>query len=256
MMNVISFFFSLFSTIVWLIASGIIVAIILFFVNRPLFAKGLNYVAAYVSSEGHISMDTKSNVRGKRRKYSSTSDNDRISEKLKQALRRITELEQRERLMNTEMEEKDDTINKLRKHLMLVQDELALFKQKGCLVDEPVVKKKENFQASTLHRDILFAYAPTSVSPYGFSVDDWQQSDNGHVFVMTQLSSSEAYYMLNENCSNANILGSLAYYDRLIDYEDNTNGNNASKIEMTRKGRLRLIGNVWTIENKIKIKLL
>ena len=158
--------------------------------------------------------------------------------------------------MSVELETKDDTISKLRGQLITAQNELLSFKQRVSDANGLIEKKEKDTYNSRQQCNRLYAYAPTAVSPYGFSNEDWQPSDNGHVFVMIQTSNSKASFILNNNCPDANILGSLAYYDRLIDYEDHTNGNNASKIEMLNEGHLRLIGDVWTIESKIKIKLL
>ena len=257
MISIFSFFVSLFSTLVWLIALVVFAAIILYFVNKPLFAKCFNHIAASVSSEKeNVSGSNKGNARTKRGKLIPTSDNERLNGKLKQALKRINELEQQSQLMNVELETKDDTISKLRGQLITAQNELLTFKQRKSNADGLVEKKEEETYNPRKLYNRLYAYAPTAVSPYGFSNEDWQLSDNGHVFVMIQTSNSKASFILNNNCPDANILGSLAYYDRLIDYEDYTNGNNASKIEMLNEGCLRLIGDVWTIESKIKIKLL
>ena len=257
MTGILSFFVSLFSTLVWLIALVVFAAIILYFVNKPLFAKCMNHIAASVSSEKeNVSGGSKGNARPKKGKLNPTSDNERLNDKLKQALKRINELEQQNQLMNVELETKDDTISKLRGQLITAQNELLTFKQRKPNADGLVEKKEEETYNPRKLYNRLYAYAPTAVSPYGFSNEDWQPSDNGHVFVMLQTSNSKASFILNNNCPDANILGSLAYYDRLIDYEDHTNGNNASKIEMLNEGCLRLIGDVWTIESKIKIKLL
>lgn len=257
MTGILSFFVSLFSTLVWLIALVVFATIILYFVNKPLFAKCMNYIAASVSSEKeNVSGGSKGNARSKKGKLNPTSDNERLNDKLKQALKRINELEQQNQLMNVELETKDDTISKLRGQLITAQNELLTFKQRKSNADGLVEKKEEETYNPRKLYNRLYAYAPTAVSPYGFSNEDWQPSDNGHVFVMLQTSNSKASFILNNNCPDANILGSLAYYDRLIDYEDYTNGNNASKIEMLNEGCLRLIGDVWTIESKIKIKLL
>ena len=257
MTGIFSFFVSLFSTLVWLIALVIFAAIILYFVNKPLFAKCIKYIAACVFSEKENVSGGRKETHGPReRKPTPTSNNERLNDKLKQALKRIKELEQQCQLMSVELETKDDTISKLRGQLITAQNELLSLKQKVSISNGLVEKKEKDTYNSRQQYNRLYAYAPTAVSPYGFSNEDWQPSDNGHVFVMIQTSYSKASFILNNNCPDANILGSLAYYDRLIDYEDHTNGNNASKIEMLNEGRLRLIGDVWTIESKIKIKLL
>ena len=217
----------------------------------------MNHIAASVSSEKeNVSGGSKGNTRPKRGKPTPISDNERLNDKLKQALKRINELEQQSQLMSVELETKDNTISKLKGQLITSQNELLAFKQRESNANGLVEnKEKDSYNPQKLHNR-LYAYAPTAVSPYGFSNEDWQPSDNGHVFVMIQTSNSKASFILNNNCPDANILGSLAYYDRLIDYEDYTNGNNASKIEMLNEGCLRLMGDVWTIESKIKIKLL
>ena len=257
MTGIFSFFVSLFSTLVWLIALVVFAAIILYFVNKPLFAKCMKYIAACVSSEKeNVSGGSKETHGPRERKTTPTSDNERLNDKLKQALKRIKDLDQQCQLMSVELETKDDTISKLRGQLITAQNELLSFKQRVSDANGLVEKKEKDTYNSRQQYNRLYAYAPTAVSPYGFSNEDWQPSDNGHFFVMIQTSNSKASFILNNNCPDANILGSLAYYDRLIDYEDHTNGNNASKIEMLNEGHLRLIGEVWTIESKIKIKLL
>lgn len=257
MTGIFSFFVSLFSTLVWLIALVIFAAIILYFVNKPLFAKCMKYIAACVSSEKeNVSGGSKETHGPRERKPTPTSNNERLNDKLKQALKRIKELEQQCQLMSVELETKDDTISNLRGQLITAQNELLSLKQKVSIANGLVEKREKDTYNSRQQYNRLYAYTPTSVSPYGFSKVDWQTSDDGQVFTMTQVSNSKAYFALNKNCPNTHVLESLAYYDRLIEYEDCTNGNNATKIEMQKEGELRLIGDVWTIERKIKIKLL
>lgn len=257
MTSILSFFVSLFSTLVWLIALVVFAAIMLYFVNKPLLAKCISYIATYVSSEKEIvSGGTKENARPKRGKMPSNSDNERLNDKLRQALKRINELEQQCQLMNVELETKDDTISKLQGQLITAQNELWTLKQKMSNAERIIGKKEEDTYNTRQQNNRLYAYAPTAVSPYGFSNEDLQPNDKGQVFVMIQESKTKASFILNKNCPTVNVLGSLAYYDRLIDYEDHSDGNNASKIEMLKEGCLLLNEGVWTIESKIKIKLL
>lgn len=142
MTGILSFFVSLFSTLVWLIALVVFAAIILYFVNKPLFAKCMNHIAASVSSEKeNVSGGSKGNARPKKGKLNPTSDNERLNDKLKQALKRINELEQQNQLMNVELETKDDTISKLRGQLITAQNELLTFKQRKSNADGLVKKR-------------------------------------------------------------------------------------------------------------------
>ena len=257
MSSIIAFFVSLFSTLAWLITLAAFAAVILYFVNKPLFSKCINAIlnTDYLQKDDN-SVGKKMDTRSKRGKSISSNDNERLNDKLKQTLRRITELEQQNKLLNNEIESKDETIIKLRSQLIAAQNELSTLKQRIIHKDGVTNDNEEKTNSPEQQYKQLYAYAPTSVSPYGFSTEDWQTNDSGQIFVMTQMSDHQSTFVLNNNCSNANILGALAYYDRLVEYEDNTNGSNASRIEMLKEGKLRLTEGVWTIESKIKIKLL
>lgn len=256
MSSIVSFFVSLFSTLAWLISLAALAAVILLFVNKPLISKCINaiidtdYLQRNVNSVGN-----KVGTRSKKGKSISPDDKDRFNDKLKQTLRRINELEQQNKLIKNEIDIKDETIISLKSQLIATQDELSTLKQRIIHMDELTNNNEEKTNIPKQH-ELLYSYAPTSVSPYGFSIEDWQANDSGQIFVMKKMSDNQSTFFLNNNRSNANILRALAYYDRLIDYEDNTNGNYASKIEILKDGKLRLIEGVWTIESKIKIKLL
>ena len=257
MNSIVSFFVSLFSILVWLIALAALVAVILLFVNKPLISKCINaildtdYLQRNINTAGN-----KVGTRSRKGKSISPDDKERFNDKLEQTLRRINELEQQNELINNEIEIKDETIINLRSQLIATQNELSTLKQRIIHMDGLTNNNEEKTNIPKQQHELLYSYAPTSVSPYGFSINDWQANDSGHIFVMKKISDNQSAFCLNNKRSNANILGALAYYDRLIDYEDNTNGNNASKIEILKEGKLRLKEGVWTIESKIKIKLL
>lgn len=256
MSSISSFFSFLFSTIVWLMGLTVIGAIVAYYINKPLLIKVLTYILNIVSSD--IEKATNKGGHGSKRvKSSSVNDNSQPKDELKQALMKIKELENERQLMRGEIEEKDETVRRLREQLMAVNQELFNLKNK-ISNEERVYNRDRNIERrdSINQHPYLYAYAPTATSPYGFNKEDWEPHENGHFFVMVKTSNSIASFSLNENCPDSTILNSLAYYSRLIDYDDYTNGGNSSRIEVVDKGSLRLVGDVWTIENKIKIKIL
>lgn len=105
-------------------------------------------------------------------------------------------------------------------------------------------------------RQIYFAFAPTSVQPYGFNSDDWSMEDKGQPFFMQRQSATEAKFSLSSNTAARNeVLSCLAYYYRTIDYEDVSQGQPVGNVKVVSAGQLHKQGDVWTIQSKIKIKI-
>lgn len=250
MSALLSFFATIFWALVWLIALVVIAAIVLFFANRPLFTKWLKSVETFVYSDKEkVNSVGKGSNQPRRAQSSSTHEDGSLNDRLRQIQIQIDDLAQ---YLKIATEKNDDAMSQLRSQLMIFQNELLNLKKSSISQETHHQKHETVFSVPQKH----FAYAPTSVSPYGFAKDDWQAHENGQIFVMTQSSGTEASFSINDHCPDANILNSLAYYSRLVDYDDYTNGGNASRIEVLEKGCLRLVSGVWTIESKIKIRLL
>lgn len=103
----------------------------------------------------------------------------------------------------------------------------------------------------------MYAFSPSSGSPYGFSQDDWSVTDEGQTFVMKIVSSTEAKFTINNKAAAySQVLNNLAYLDRLIECENiAAEGVIPTRIQSIAIGRLRLQDSVWTIQNRIKIKI-
>ncbi len=105
-------------------------------------------------------------------------------------------------------------------------------------------------------RKLYFAYTPSSVEPYGFTDNDWSTDDKGQPFVLQREGNDEAKFSLSNNTvAHNSILNSLAYYNRLIDYEVTSQEQPICSIKVIEAGLLRKQANVWTIQKKIKIKI-
>lgn len=256
MSGLVSFIVTLFTVIVWLMALSVTGIIVLYFTNMPLLAKWLSNISTKITEKVENDHTDKGGLHHKKGKRSDVKDDSTLNEKTEQVLAQIKMLGQKIQVINALVQKNDESISFLRNQLLTVQENLS--KLTGNNSQENNYPRKEHIG----HRDSLkqyhhlYAYAPTSVSPYGFTNDDWQPCEGGQTFVMAQTSDTEASFSINANCPDSNILNYLAYYNRLIDYEDYTKGGNASRIEVTEKGSLNLVGDVWTIEKKIKIKLL
>ena len=256
MSTFISFVVSLLSTIIWLIALLSTIPIVLYFANKALLIKLLNKIANFVISKRENKKGKKPVSPPKPGNNNSVHENDQSKEKLNLSLKKISELQQQTQLMDKTSKERDETIIQLQHQLLKAQSELYNVISKKAQEETKKSNDKIEAQIPLNKPHLLYAYAPTSSSPYGFAKEDWQSIENGQTFVMTQISDSKASFSLNTGCSPRNILNSLAYYNRLIEYDDLTKGNGVSRIEEVLKGSLRMADGIWTIDNKIKIKLL
>lgn len=257
MSGLMSLFVSLLSIIVWLIALFAIIPIVLYFTNKTLLVKLLSTASTFITTKlkEENKKGNKPLSHQKRQKVCTPNEDNKLDEKLWHLQKNNEQLQEKVLLRNKEIKERDETIIRLQNQIINIQKELQTLMDKRVLEGTNKSNPQKELHISPKTGCPLYAYAPTSISPYGFAKGDWQPTENGQTFTMTPITDSKALLSINANCSMNNILSSLAYYNRLIDYDDQTNGNGTSKIEVIKKGALCLTGDVWTVNKKILIKI-
>lgn len=215
----------------------------------------------------------------KSRRRPQPSEADRLNAKLEQAQQEIEKLKERNKQLNAELQtahaqrDRDgdnansqaDRNNQKPDVQQAQQTQQAQQAQQSQQASPPpprtddadaasqVKGKAGGFQIGKLY----YAFAPTSAQPYGFSMDDWSIEEKGQPFVMQLQSQTDAKFSLTKNeAVRSKLLASLAYYSRMIDYEDATKHQQAATtVKVSDVGTLRKQGNVWTVQKKIKINI-
>ena len=225
---------------------------------RSIFAEILRRLAAAIEPKP------------KSRRRPQPSEGDRLKAKLEQAQQEIERLKERNKQLSAEVEaihaQRDrvvDNANNQADRNNRKPDEPQPQQSQQTSPppspkDDAGAASKDKGKASGFQKGkFYYAFAPTSAQPYGFSMEDWTIEEKGQPFVMQPQSQTDAKFsMTKSEAVRSNVLSSLAYYSRMIDYVDATkNQQAATKVTVTDVGTLRKQGNVWTVQKKIKIKI-
>jgi len=168
--------------------------------------------------------------------------------------------------MKERFESNQDNLNGLRMTCVNLQNEkVELERQLQTLKDvirkneiqktTPQDVKKVNSQ-NILTNEILYAYSASSKSPCGFVESDLMKQREMQPFVIRKHTIATAEFTLQEgnNQIKKQLLSSLTYYSNLIEYTNEIIGS-ISSFSIISPGKLTLKNGIWTIQEKIKIKL-
>lgn len=197
------------------------------------------------------------------------SEEDKLKAQLAQAQQEIERLKERNKQLNAEIEaahaqrerDRDNANNQADRNKQILEQQARQQQQASPppphTNDADTASQNNGKPNDFSIGNLYFAHAPTSAQPYGFDMNDWSTNEKGQPFVMQPQSQTDAKFSLTKNDAvRSNMLSSLAYYSRLIDYEDTTkNQQAATKVKVSEVGTLHKQGNVWTIQKKIKIKI-
>lgn len=175
-----------------------------------------------------------------------------IDTKVSQAIKDISTLQHSVEGMMAELDAVSQNVLNLCSQFRVWQEQLQQRITAPKLIHQDVPPRHETQDRAPKQ---LYAFAPTSSSPYGFNLDDWSATDNGQTFVMKKVSDTEAKFTINNKAAiYSQVMNNLAYLDRLIEYENNAaEGVKPTQIQSIALGRLSLQDSVWTIQKKIKI---
>jgi len=191
----------------------------------------------------------------------------KLNAKLEQAQQEIEKLKESNKQLNTEIETAhaqaqsdqggNNTNNQTDRDSHRLEQQAQQTQQTPHTSDAGAASQNKSEGSDFTIGKLYYAFAPTSVQPYGFCMDDWSSEEKGQPFIIQFQNQTEAKFTLTKNDAvRNNLLTSLAYYSRLVDYEDSTKGQQAAtKVKVSDVGILRKQGNVWTIQKKIKIKI-
>lgn len=233
----------------------LIAAALLYFLNKPLFKELQERVLGGIvnSSPGQNKHHSKEKV-----VHSSTPELQeqykQIESKVNQALKEISTLQRSLECMIAELGTVSQNVSNLCSQFKVWQERFPQQKFPRQQIPQDVPPRHETQDRAPKQ---MYAFAPSSSSPYGFNQDDWCATDNGQTFVMRMLSPTEAKFTINNKTeAYSQVLNNLAYLDRLIEYVNNAaEGVKPTRIQSIAIGRLRLQGSVWTIQNRIKITI-
>lgn len=109
--------------------------------------------------------------------------------------------------------------------------------------------------ALNTRKKLFFAFNASNNNPLGFTNDDLSDSDEDRPFVITVSSQNNATYSLVQNKNVLKqLLNTITYYERIIDVEYQAKGE-VQRVEILSVGKLALESRMWTIKNKLKIRI-
>lgn len=249
MISLIKFFFGL-------ILLLLIAAALLYWLNKPLFIELQNHF--FRDGDVSSSQGQKRHRNKDKPVQPLTSELHeqylRIESKVNQAIKDISSIQYAMEDVMVELNVVSKNVSELCSQLRTWQKPLPQQTEPNHHIRQEVQPRQET---QIRNQQQMYAFAPSSSSPYGFNQDDWCATDNGQTFVMRMLSPTEAKFTINNKTeAYSQVLNNLAYLDRLIEYENNAaEGVKPTRIQSIAIGRLRLQGSVWTIQNRIKITI-
>lgn len=101
----------------------------------------------------------------------------------------------------------------------------------------------------------LFANSYSSYSPLGFLEADLAETYQGQLYVIEQISETEATYAINDDLDFSFLISNYKYgYKDITTLSEKT--DNPSSVRVVEKGKLELKSGVWGIKEKSIIKIL
>ena len=95
----------------------------------------------------------------------------------------------------------------------------------------------------------------SSFSPYGFCINDLQSEYMGQLYIIDQLSATEATFTVNSQLEFSQILSNYKYGLKPVCDEISRN-ENPSRLCVVEPGSLSFNGTIWEIKSKISITIL
>lgn len=114
---------------------------------------------------------------------------------------------------------------------------------------EPVSAKVEKWPVR------FYADSFSSFSPYGFCINDLQSEYMGQLYIIDQLSSTEATFTVNSQLEFSQILSNYKYGLKPVCDEISRN-ENPSRLCVVEPGVLSFNGTIWEIKTKISINII
>lgn len=102
---------------------------------------------------------------------------------------------------------------------------------------------------------LFYADSYSNFSPYGFYETDFSSVNQDQLYVIEQLSATEATFIINEQLNFSRVISNYKYGLKAV-CEEISRSEHPTSLNIVKPGRLKLVGDVWEIVQKITINII
>lgn len=189
------------------------------------------------------------------------------AEQLANCLQQIAVLQNSLKTSEAEVEEQKRKLNEL--DAWKQQAEIRLNKLESQIVaDIPSISEPKSFckdlpascevhqgdKDTSLWPRRFYADSYSNFSPYGFCESDFSSENQEQLYIIEQLSATEATFIINEQLDFSRVISNYKYGLKAV-CEEISRTEHPTSLSVVKPGRLKLVDNVWEITEKITINI-
>lgn len=133
-------------------------------------------------------------------------------------------------------------------------DELTVNEQQRITDSQVPIDDKQLAKATSSWPRLFYADSYSNFSPYGFYETDFSSANQDQLYVIEQLSDTEATFIINDQLDFSRIISNYKYGLKAV-CEEISRSEHPTSLNVVKPGRLKLVGDVWEIVQKITINI-